>query len=632
LELKFLIDLSLSYYNDSLNQWEPLIETLPEEGDRMWSLQLELISMNNNTSNTSNNNNNNKAECLTNDDGVDNADGDDDWVNVGCLQASTNTILILSRDNLEITISKIALDMLNNLGRSFEAAYKLKNIKSKYNDSTDHIVAPYRIVNKTGCQLVIRYNAQALSLVHFNNDHSIIQTNSTQTSLGSSDKAVISSSTGQDSTAAATTTTNQHQSIILDSQREMGFSELTKTERTRSIVSTYKDSRHHIWISLSNASDQSVPRSSISNSEVVFQLYRGDSELLCLAKDSNNNEEKTSNKSDRRITIYPIVADVEACLGVKSITFRSTVQILNNTSERICIYSLLIKSSESTNQQQPGLLTTIDAGHLYSLPVEIVNSRRQTGIFIGPELEKPVISTTPVYWPEFACGVEKYTPSNADSHLPFLAPYAQAVSSTNIDSKTCSSSQFQWPNQLVECRPNNTCSSTSNNNNDSVYFYNVVVVNHDYQSNPFDDQFNKTTTTTTTSSTTATTTTCNIDHQRKTSLTAVADELRTTQSKMLHGDKLHVSYCDFQMIIQTAVVFYNQLPFPISFMLSNITNEISAGSHYALKSIPPNKAFIEISFEYNGNVYRGKLELHLQMDEYSVIEFDSRKEYESCNL
>ncbi|CAH8290460.1 unnamed protein product, partial [Schistosoma turkestanicum] len=64
----------------------------------------------------------------------------------------------------------------------------------------------------------------------------------------------------------------------------------------------------------------------------------------------------------------------------------------------------------------------------------------------------------------------------------------------------------------------------------------------------------------------------------------------------------------------------------------NITNEISAGSHYALKSIPPNKAFIEISFEYNGNVYRGKLELHLQMDEYSVIEFDSRKEYESCNL
>ncbi|VDP74640.1 unnamed protein product [Schistosoma curassoni] len=95
LELKFLIELSLSYYNDSLNQWEPLIETLPEEGDRMWSLQLEIVSIDN------------RAQCLT----------DDDWENVGCLQESRNTMLILSRDNLEITISKTALNMLSNLGR-----------------------------------------------------------------------------------------------------------------------------------------------------------------------------------------------------------------------------------------------------------------------------------------------------------------------------------------------------------------------------------------------------------------------------------------------------------------------------------------------------------------------------------
>ncbi|CAH8503306.1 unnamed protein product [Schistosoma rodhaini] len=580
-ELKFLIELSLSYYNDSINQWEPLIETLPEEGDRMWSLQLELVSINNN-----------KAECLT----------DDDWENVGCLQASTNTILILSRDNLEITISKTALEMLNNLGRSFEAAYKLKNIKSKYDDSTNRIIAPYCIMNKTGCQLMLRYNSQALSLIHFDSDNTMTKSESLHQTSSEPKKAIVSNTEHDIVT--------YQNSVLLDSQQEIGFTELAKTDKKQSIVSSYKDSRHHIWISLSDTSHQ-PSGSSISNSEVVFQLYRGDSELLCLSKDPSN--EKPTN-SDRKSTIYPIVADVEACLGVKSITFRSTVQVLNNTSERICIYSHLIKSSVANHL--PGLLTIVDAGQSYALPVEIVNSRQQTGIFIGPEYEKPVISVTPAYWPEFACGVEKYTPSNTNTHLPFLAPYAQSVSSTNTEYKISNSSQFKWPNQLVECHTN----SGSMNNNGIIYFYNVAVVNHNYQDNRLDNTNNDNNNT------------GNTDQQRKTSLTAVADELRATQKKMIQGDKLSITHCDFQMIIQTAVVLYNQLPFSINFILTDITDTIAAGSHYALKTASPNNAYIEISFEYTGSMYRGKLELHPQMEEYSVIEFESRKEYEVFDL
>ncbi|CAH8535606.1 unnamed protein product [Schistosoma rodhaini] len=580
-ELKFLIELSLSYYNDSLNQWEPLIETLPEEGDRMWSLQLELVSINN------------KAECLT----------DDDWENVGCLQASTNTILILSRDNLEITISKTALDMLNNLGRSFEAAYKLKNIKSKYDDSTNRIIAPYCIMNKTGCQLMLRYNSQALSLIHFDSDNTMTKSESLHQTSSELKKEVVSNTEHDIAT--------YQNSVLLNSQQEIGFTKLAKTDKKQSIVSSYKDSRHHIWISLSDTSHQ-PSGSSISNSEVVFQLYRGDSELLCLSKYPSN--EKPTN-SDRKSTIYPIVADVESCLGVKSITFRSTVQVLNNTSERICIYSHLIKSSVANHL--PGLLTVIDAGQSYALPVEIVNSRQQTGIFIGPEYEKPVISVTPAYWPEFACGVEKYTPSNTNTHLPFLAPYAQSVSSTNTEYKISNSSQFKWPNQLVECHTNNG----SMNNNGIIYFYNVAVVNHNDQDNRLDNTNNDNNNNT-----------GNTDQQRKTSLTAVADELRATQKKMIQGDKLSITHCDFQMIIQTAVVLYNQLPFSINFILTDITDTIAAGSHYALKTAPPNNAYIEISFEYTDSMYRGKLELHPQMEEYSVIEFESRKEYEVFDL
>ncbi|VDQ12692.1 unnamed protein product [Trichobilharzia regenti] len=60
-------------------------------------------------------------------------------------------------------------------------------------------------------------------------------------------------------------------------------------------------------------------------------------------------------------------------------------QVLNRTSERICIYSHLIKSSA---MKQPGLLAVIDAGESYALPVELVSSRQYTGIFIGPEFEK----------------------------------------------------------------------------------------------------------------------------------------------------------------------------------------------------------------------------------------------------
>ncbi|KAH8859148.1 Vacuolar protein sorting-associated protein 13A [Schistosoma japonicum] len=538
-ELKFLIELSLSYYNDALNQWEPLIETLPDESDRMWSFQLELMSIN-------------KGEYIT----------EDNWEEVGCLQASTNSLLLLSRDNLEITISKTALDMLHNLGRSFEEAYKLKNIKSKYSDdSTNRIVAPYRIVNDTGCQLALRYNSQSLSLVCFNNDNT-------------------------ESLHPLSRSTSEH-------------------DMKQSIIGSHKDSRHHIWISLS---DNTRPKASSgntpSNSEVAFQLYRGDSELLCLSKDFVSD--KTATNLNRQGSIYPIIADVKVCLGVKSITFRSTVQVLNNTSERLCIYSLIIKSSVAT---QPGLLTVIDVGQSYSLPVELVNSRQHTGIFIGPEFERPVISAIPAYWPEFACGVEKYTPSTVNSSLPFLAPYAQSVS-TNAESKASNSSQYQWPNQLMECH------AVTNIGDELTYFYNVAVLNHDYHRYLGEN----------------TNTGIVADQQRKTSLTTVADELRSTQNKMIHGDKLTASHCDFQMIIQNALVLYNQLPFSVNFMLPDITDQISAGSHYALKTTPPNKAIIEISFEYNNRMYRGKMELRSQMEEYSVIEFESRDEYEVFTL
>ncbi|CAH8840542.1 unnamed protein product [Trichobilharzia szidati] len=563
LEIKFMIDLSLSYYNDSLNQWEPLIETLPDEGDRMWSLQLELMSIN-------------KAECLA----------EEDWEEVGCLQASTNTMLIVSRDNLEITLSKTALDMLSNLGRSFEAAYKLKNIKSKYDDdSANQIIAPYRIVNKTGCQLGIRYNSQALSLLQLDNTGNIQHL----------DKSIGSSSS------------THYNSIVLNSKQEIGLTELVKTEKKQSVLSSSssKDSRHHIWISLADSSKTQHSRDGggggTPSTEAVFRLYRGDSDLLCLSKDASATT--TSNYN----TVYPVMAEVNACLGMKSITLRSTVQVLNRTSERICIYSHLIKSAA---MKQPGLLAVIDAGESYALPVELVSSRQYTGIFIGPEFEKPILSVTPAYWPEFACGMMKCAKDN-DVNLPFLAPCAESMSSTS-ESENANAPQYQWPHQLMECQ---------SHFNETVYFYSVAVLYYNQQRS-FEH----------TAGSSKGTSVVNTSDSRKKSLTTIADELRTAQKKMISGDKLSPSDCDFQMVVQNAVVLYNQLPLPIHFILPDVSEQIPAGNHCALKTVRPNNATIEISFEYDRKMYRGKLELRPQMDEYCVIEFESRIEYEVLNL
>lgn len=68
----------------------------------MWSIQFEFSTVN-----------------------LDELIAEEDLDEVGCLQASTATILFVSRDNLELTLSKSALDMLSNLSRVSRVFVKL---------------------------------------------------------------------------------------------------------------------------------------------------------------------------------------------------------------------------------------------------------------------------------------------------------------------------------------------------------------------------------------------------------------------------------------------------------------------------------------------------------------------------
>ncbi len=87
-------ELAVSYYNDHVNEWEQLLETLPEEGNRLWSLQLEYATGEQESQYTK-----------------------EDWKTVSNLQACGRSLSLISQDNLEMTISKTALDVLSKLGK-----------------------------------------------------------------------------------------------------------------------------------------------------------------------------------------------------------------------------------------------------------------------------------------------------------------------------------------------------------------------------------------------------------------------------------------------------------------------------------------------------------------------------------
>ncbi len=94
LAVTLMIELAVSYYNDHINEWEQLLETLPQEGNRLWSLNLEYTA--------------GDPKALF---------SEKEWKEISSLQTADNSLTISSQDNLEITVSKTALDVLTKLGQ-----------------------------------------------------------------------------------------------------------------------------------------------------------------------------------------------------------------------------------------------------------------------------------------------------------------------------------------------------------------------------------------------------------------------------------------------------------------------------------------------------------------------------------
>ncbi|VDP72877.1 unnamed protein product [Echinostoma caproni] len=303
LELKVTLDMSLSYFNDALNQWEQILETLPDEGDRMWSIQFEFSTTN--------------LEDLL---------AEEDMDEVGCLQTSTNTILLVSRDNLEITVSKSALDMLSNLGQSFEAAYKREFISSDY-ELGGQSVAPYRIQNRTGLPLTLRLESPGLQILQLGDNKFTSRLSKVFTT---NDRRLAN-------TEGAPVPNEHHVSIasngpnILDTEspyhllnpgEEIGYIEPVRSSQKTLTLRTLTDRapRYAVrvaWSDWNTAQPLATP-------EAVLPLNAGGNSLLQLPSPAPVS---TPILPDGENISYPLMAQVTTYLGMRVITLRSTIRV-----------------------------------------------------------------------------------------------------------------------------------------------------------------------------------------------------------------------------------------------------------------------------------------------------------------
>ncbi|CAL8091327.1 unnamed protein product [Calicophoron daubneyi] len=562
MEIKLSLDLSLSYYNDVLNQWEQILETIREEDDRMWSVQFEMITTN-----------------------MDELLAEEDMDEVGCLQASTNTILLVSRDNLELTVSKSALEMLNNLGRSFEAAYKQEFLGSSY-DLGGQAAAPYRIQNRTGWPIRIRLEDTSLQLTDYRRTLSSVFISPPSGPKPESDEARLMGRTSTRISQPSDRISESGLSYLLKSGEEFGFTEPQRaTQKTLTLRSLADKARHHM-VRVSWPPDSTMPKP-IGQPELSLALYSSGNILLRMPK-----IEPTAGATNKEI-LYPVIAQITPFLGTRVITLRSTVQVVNETSERLCVYSRL--APDSVNNR-PALLAKLESNEVYVLPVDIVNSSTYTGIYIGPETGSMVRSTHPAYWPQAACAQELSSVWHSHDRT-YLTPLAEQrdssstallpLSDLDAEGKRCNTAKkpiFNWPAQLMQCRSDNS---------PTTYFYNVVTMS-----------------------------TCDP------LLNSAIAKIPGTENLSSASFRTVTCWNDFMMIVRDSIVLHNQLPIPINFVVPENSVEVAAGGHCTLRTVRPSKATIEIWFSYEDRIYRGKVVLSPTIEELSVVTFESREGYE----
>ncbi|KAL5112179.1 Vacuolar protein sorting-associated protein 13C [Taenia crassiceps] len=376
-------ELAVSYYNDHVNEWEQLLETLPAEGNRLWSLQMEYHSA--------------EQESLY---------STKEWRELSTLQNSGRLLTFISQDNLEITISKTALDVLSKLGKSFEEAYMSPKTVIPLRESVE-IKAPYVLRNQTGLRLLVVVDGQRLH---------------------TTDEPISTKSVPSPSHGAA------QQKIglvghVLEVGQSLGLYDvhMNRIPSVQYLRSAPLAPPRSINIGLAPKSPNLINDwGTFASQTAALKIHRTANYIISAV--SINNEEKSQ----------PVVATISAFLGQKTLFLQSTLQVVNETPQAIRIFSLLSSSTVSDIVAQPQFLGVIAGGGSYSLPVEVVTTSAITGIRMCPDLDGAAPSTDVIYWPPMVCPQTAKCENRGDTCiylLPRLDPGGES----------------EWPVQEVSC-------------------------------------------------------------------------------------------------------------------------------------------------------------------------------------
>nr|CDS30225.2 Vacuolar protein sorting associated protein 13A [Hymenolepis microstoma] len=363
--LSLNFELAVSYYNDHLNEWEQLLETLPAENNRLWSLQLEYNSADSMTQGT-------KPE----------SEGLSD------LQSTGTSLTLLSEDSLEITISKTALDVLTKLGKSFEEAYLAPKTVIPHRESID-IKAPYVIRNQTGLPLMIVVDGQRLQDFENPPIKKLLTTLPT--------RQIPIGLVGH----------------VIKTNENLGLYDvlINKTPTVQNLRSAPKTPPRPIHLGLvPNSATFLNDCNKFADRTASIRIHRTANYIVSAAS-FNEGED-----------FQPIVASITAFLGQKTLYLQSTVQVVNETPDAIKIYSL---HSHATGKGT--FLGTIKGGDSSPLPVEVVTSGAITGVRICPDIEGSLPSSDVIYWPPKACPQTAKRKDRGDACI-YLVPRSTAIS------------------------------------------------------------------------------------------------------------------------------------------------------------------------------------------------------------
>ncbi|KAM3179598.1 hypothetical protein ACTXT7_000333 [Hymenolepis weldensis] len=511
--LSLNFDLAVSYYNDHINEWEQLLETLPAENNRLWSLQLEYNSAESKTQHT-------KKE----------------WENLSNLQNTGSSLALISEDNLEITISKNALDVLSKLGKSFEEAYLSPKTMIPHRESID-IKAPYVIRNQTGLPLMIVVDGQRLQ----NSERPPIK------------KLLPTIPRRQIPIGLVGHVFKPNDNLGLYDVR------IGKTPTVQNLRSAPKTPPRPIHLGLAPDSATILNDCNEFAARTAAVKIHRTANYVISAASFNVGEDS-----------QPIVASITAFLGQKTVCLQSTLQIVNETSEAIKIYSLL---SHDTGKEE--FLGTIKEGDSFPLPVEVVTSKEITGIRICPDLEGALPSPDIIYWPPKACP-QTAKQDRGDTCI-YLVPRPDG-SSRN---------ESEWPVQEVAC---SVPLKTKINKDSAVYDYTVTFV----------PRFT-------------------VDQG------GLADFLQPPNSNTPEP----VAY---NMVIRAPASLHNHLPVPVAFDLTDFAGEIQPGHVAVLSSVKSSGFSFGINFTYDNKDYMARLTINYKTEELSVIACEAHDGYDTSFL